>query len=504
MLWWQCALAAGISALMAMAGTDPWSVLRHAYLIPTLWAAFTTGALGGGLVGLLAGLLHALLALPAVERVGLTEEALDGVISLGTPLGIGWVVGRLVDRTTEQAGRLRAVLEVQRVLNRESPLEESLAAVAERIKASLGADRVGLAVGTAPDDVVVAGAPALTDFSNRSAAAWVLRSAQPLAVSDLSTDPRCGSSAHGSARPLRGLCLPLDSGSGPVGVLAVERAGDLGGSVRSTAEAIAMHLALGIENVRLTRRQRRFAEELEDKVAGATRRLRELDQARTDFLSVVAHELRTPLTALQGFSELLLTRALPPERASRFLAHIHAEAGRLGRIVADLLDLSRIDAARGLELRREEIDLSELIERNVDLFATEHSGHRFTWALSSSLPAVRVDRDAMDRMLKNLLSNAVKYSPGGGRVAVAAGQAAERPGMLELSVEDDGVGIATGDLPRIFDRYVRISNPETASARGLGLGLNLVRALVEAHGGTVEVESRLGKGSRFRLLLPTE
>lgn len=287
-------------------------------------------------------------------------------------------------------------------------------------------------------------------------------------------------------------------------MLAVERAGDLGGSVRSTAEAIAMHLALGIENVRLTRRQRRFAEELEDKVAAATRRLRELDQARTDFLSVVAHELRTPLTALQGFSELLLTRALPPERASRFLAHIHAEAGRLGRIVADLLDLSRIDAARGLELRREEIDLSELIERNVDLFATEHSGHRFTWALSSSLPAVRADRDALDRMLKNLLSNAVKYSPGGGCVAVAAGHAAERPGMLELSVEDDGVGIATGDLPRIFDRYVRISNPETASARGLGLGLNLVRALVEAHGGTVEVESRLGKGSRFRLLLPTE
>jgi signal transduction histidine kinase len=286
-------------------------------------------------------------------------------------------------------------------------------------------------------------------------------------------------------------------------VLAVERLGELPASIRAGAEEIARHLALGIENVRLTLRQRRFAGELEDKVAAATVRLRELDQAKTEFLSVVAHELRTPLTALQGFSELLIERSLPPERTSRFLRHIHGEAERLGRIVTELLDLSRIEAGRGLDLKHEEVDLAELVERNIDLFAAEHRGHRFEWAPHATLPPLSADPDAIDRMLKNLLSNAVKYSPRGGRVAVAARPALDRPGMLEISVEDDGVGITAKDLPRIFDRYVRVPNPDTAAARGLGLGLSMVQALAEAHGGSVEVESLPGKGSRFRLLLPS-
>ncbi len=296
--------------------------------------------------------------------------------------------------------------------------------------------------------------------------------------------------------------LPLDAGRGAVGALAIEREGDLTPGVRVAAEEMAMHLALAIENARLTLRQRRFAEELERKVEAATARLRELDQAKSEFLSVVSHELRTPLTALQGFSELLLTRAVPPERARRFLGHLHGEAQRLGRIVAELLDLSRIQAGRALELRREAVDLNEVIERNVELFAAEHRGHRFGWAGCPSGLTLEADQDAVDRMLKNLLSNAVKYSPAGGRVAVAAGPAPDHPGMVELSVEDDGVGIATEHLPRIFDRYMRIANPETAAARGLGLGLSLVKALAEAHGGRVEVDSLPGKGSRFRVLLP--
>jgi two-component system phosphate regulon sensor histidine kinase PhoR len=105
-------------------------------------------------------------------------------------------------------------------------------------------------------------------------------------------------------------------------------------------------------------------------------------------------------------------------------------------------------------------------------------------------------------MVKNLLSNAVKYSPRGGQVCVSAGPAEGHPGMIELAVEDDGVGIPAEQLPRIFEKYVRIPHPDTATARGLGLGLSLVKALAEAHGGRVEVDSLPGKGSRFRLLLP--
>ena len=106
----------------------------------------------------------------------------------------------------------------------------------------------------------------------------------------------------------------------------------------------------------------------------------------------------------------------------------------------------------------------------------------------------------MDRVLQNLLSNAVKYSPRGGEIRVTARAGAD--GLVELRVEDEGVGIAAAELPRIFDKYVRIANQETASVRGLGLGLSLVRALVEAHGGRIEVESAPGKGSVFRVTVP--
>jgi signal transduction histidine kinase len=217
---------------------------------------------------------------------------------------------------------------------------------------------------------------------------------------------------------------------------------------------------------------------------------------------VVAHELRTPLTALQGFSELLLSRAVPPERAARFLRYLHNEAHRLGRIVGELLDLSRMETGRCIELKRELVDLNELLERNVELFATQHRSHRFRWSLCPEATALQADRDAVDRILKNLISNAVKYSPGGGRVSVTAGPATDRAGMVELLVEDDGIGISARHLPRIFDKYVRVHDRQTANVRGLGLGLALVRALAEAHGGCVEVESLPGKGSKFRVLLP--
>ena len=498
----QSVLLTAIAALIAIDGSWSGTTLRHLYLVPTLWAAFTAGAAGGGAVGVLAGLLHAPVALPAVERFGLTAETVDGLISLGIPFACGWVVGSLVDQSRGRSARLQTVLEMQRSLSREAPLDQSLREVAERVRVSLDVDRVGLVVGTASGDHLVSGAPLPARFDEAATAGFTLRSGQTITVSDLSTDSRIALMSSPDPTPIRGVTLPLDAGSGPVGALAIERAGDLPGATRAAARELAMHLALAIENARLTLRQRRFAEELEGKVAAATERLRDLDRAKNEFLSVVAHELRTPLTALQGFSELLLSRTLPPERATRFLNHLHAEAGRLGRIVTELLDLARIEAGRGLQLTREAVDLAEMIERNVELFATEHRRHRFEWTLSPVAPPLSADRDALDRMLKNLLSNAVKYSPRGGRVAVAAGLAADRPGMIELLVEDDGVGIPATHLPRIFERYVRVPNPETAAARGLGLGLCLVKALAEAHGGDVEVESLPGKGSRFRLLLP--
>jgi len=497
-------LLAAITVALAVDGAGQPSALRHLYLIPTVWAALATGARGGGLIGLLAGLLQAPFTLPAMERLGLGAQSVDGLVSMATPLAFGWVMGGLVDQSRARGLRLQAVLDLQRNLSRDIPLQQRLDLAAEQAAAALGAERVGLVVGGATDARVIATAPAALRFNEQSAVGWTLREGDPVSVHDLHRDARFASEQIDDPTPVRGLVLPLDSGSGPVGALAVERAGGLPSTTRAAAREMALHLALAVEKARLTLRQRRFTEELEEKVTAATERLRELDQAKTEFVSVVAHELRTPLTALQGFTELLLTRAVPPERAARFLSHLHGEAERLGRIVAELLDLSRIESGRPLELRREPVDVADLLERNVELFAAQHRRHRFEWTPDPGASMLHADRDAVERILKNLISNAVKYSPGGGRVVIAAAPSDERPGMVELSVEDDGVGIPASHLSRIFDKYVRVPNPETAAVRGLGLGLALVRALAEAHGGGVEVDSLPGKGSTFRVFLPAQ
>ncbi len=481
-------------------GSD--SVLRHLYLVPTIWAGLSRGAIGGGLIGALAGLLHAPLALPAVERAGLTSQTLEGLLSLGLPVVAGLLVGRLADGSRARATRLEAVLAIQRRLGGPGLLEDALAGVAEELRVTLRARRVALLIGGDIRTARLASVPVGTLVDAGSAAAFTLATGQPVASPDLRTDPRIRTDEPPAPTPLRALALPLVSGVGVVGVMAVEWTGELSRATRGAAEELALHVGLAVENARLTLRQLRFAEELAEKVAAATARLRELDQAKAEFLSVVSHELRTPLTALQGFSELLLRSTLPPDKAHRCLVYLHTEACTLGRIVGELLDLSRIEAGRPLELRPEPVDLDALMERNVELFAAEHRSHRFRWTSSVPGVALRADPDALDRMVKNLLSNAVKYSPRGGQVCVSASSAPDQPGMVEVAVEDDGVGIPADQLPRIFDKYVRVPHPDTAAARGLGLGLSLVKALAEAHGGRVEVDSLPGKGSRFRLLLP--
>lgn len=497
-------LLAAVTGGIVLDGAGPDSALRHLYLLPVLGVARVRGVQAGALIGLVAGLLQAPFVLPAIERGGLVPATVDGLIALAAPLVLGWMVGRLVDEWRIRADGLDTLLDLERALSGPGALAERLAVAVDRLRSALHLERAALLLGDGDGSVIAVGAPPAPSPDPAGAAVWAMRHRREVVVGDVAVDGRFDRPARlAASTPMRGLVVPLASSGRVIGALAMEWAGERSRRARRMAQELALHLPLAIENARLGLVQRRFAHELEEKVTAATGRLRELDRARAEFLSMVSHELRTPLTALQGFGELLLEREVPPARARRCLEHIATEARRLGRIVGELLDLSRIEAGQAIALTREPVDLRDIVERNVELCAGAHGRHRIVAEPpAAGWPALRGDADALDRMLKNLLSNAVKYSPAGGEVRVRVVVSPGEPGMVEISVADQGVGIPPDALSRIFDKYVRLPHPDTRSVSGLGLGLAMVRALAELSGGRVEVWSAPGSGSRFTLVLP--
>jgi signal transduction histidine kinase/HAMP domain-containing protein len=228
---------------------------------------------------------------------------------------------------------------------------------------------------------------------------------------------------------------------------------------------------------------------------------REAERAKQDFFALVSHELRTPLTAILGYVELLLsddTGDSPPEHA-RHLEVIDRNARRLVRLVGDLLFAAQVDGAP-LLLEPGELDLAALVHDAVELARSR--AHEAGIALASAVEPVERcigDRDRLAQVLDNLLLNAFKFTPPGGQVAVRLTRA---DAHAQIEVADTGVGIAEEDLPHLFDRFYRARNATGLSVPGLGLGLTIVRTIVDGHGGTVSVRSREGEGTSFTVVLP--
>src|ERR1043166_3181308 len=213
-------------------------------------------------------------------------------------------------------------------------------------------------------------------------------------------------------------------------------------------------------------------------------------------LDNVSHDLRTPMTHLRGSAELALAGPPDLERYREALADCVEEADRGLVMLTTLMDISA--AERGaIELHREMVPLSNIVERAVDLYrdTAEAKGVALD-ARSDDNVVVSVDRVRLEQVAANLLDNAIKYTPPGGRVDITAGRDGTR---AVLKVHDTGVGIPPAELPRIWDRLFR--GDQSRTERGLGLGLSLVKAVVEAHGGTVTVESTPGQGSSFSVNL---
>jgi signal transduction histidine kinase len=226
---------------------------------------------------------------------------------------------------------------------------------------------------------------------------------------------------------------------------------------------------------------------------------REIDRMKTEFLSTAAHELRTPLTSIQGFSEILLTKDdLEPGEHGKFLTYINDQAIGLAAIVNDLLDISRIESGKGLELNKTPCGVGDCVRRIVPYFEIQSPKHEFEIALSEEDTELIVDKDKITQVLENIIGNAVKYSPDGGLVRVT-GQLSE--GYYRISIEDQGMGMTPEQVDEIFEKFYRADASNTA-IQGTGLGMTIVKYIVEAHGGEVWVESEVGKGTTVSFTIP--
>lgn len=236
-------------------------------------------------------------------------------------------------------------------------------------------------------------------------------------------------------------------------------------------------------------------------ITDTTRRV-ELDQIRMETLQLVSHELRTPLTSIQGLSDVLLKFPVETIEAREMLTTIHAEAVRLSETINRYLDIARLESG-AQALRITTVDIKQLIAGCVRLHASvaAERGITIIQALNSSLPSLAVDAQLLAQAVNNLLSNAIKYSAADSEVSVEAESDEVR---VLIGVRDQGAGIPAEERERIFEKFYRLERDALSGVIGTGLGLPLVKEIVEKHGGRIHVESVPGSGSTFTIQLPVE
>ncbi len=230
---------------------------------------------------------------------------------------------------------------------------------------------------------------------------------------------------------------------------------------------------------------------------------RRLERVRKDFVANVSHELKTPLTSIKGYIEALLDGARDdPGRCLEFLRILKKQTDRLNNLITDLLMLSQIESGQ-YTCKRDAVDMADVTKRAVAMLKplVEMKQHRLTVMLHPELSPAIGDEGKLTQVMINLLDNAIKYTPDGGAIAIEAMQSGNN---IEMTVSDTGIGIPKKDLTRIFERFYRVDRARSRELGGTGLGLSIVRHIIDAHHGSIQVESEPGKGSKFTLLLPSK
>lgn len=231
-------------------------------------------------------------------------------------------------------------------------------------------------------------------------------------------------------------------------------------------------------------------------------REREIERMKSAFLGMAAHELNTPLTTIIGYSELLTSEEtannFDAQQQKDFLLLIHNKALALAGLIDDLLDISRVESGRPLTLCYKEFALDAMVRTVVAPYLAGQTSHRFEVVVPDEISCMCADQTRLEQVVGHLVSNAVKYSPEGGCVKV---KLAARGDKYELSVEDEGIGMNDEQLAHIFDRFYRVDSSDSA-VQGVGLGMSIVRNIVLAHQGDIQVDSQLGSGTRVTISLP--
>ncbi len=261
-------------------------------------------------------------------------------------------------------------------------------------------------------------------------------------------------------------------------------------------QRVAERMALAIERTLLYEDARRAHQD----ALGHSKQLVQMYEHQSNFVSIVSHEFRTTLTGIQGFSDILRTGEFSQEEVQDFSTNIYHDSLRLVRMINDLLDLEKMKAGSE-SLSLTSVNLVTLLEEQISRFKVSTTLHVFELLAETDLPPIAGDRDRLIQMIANLLSNAVKYSPGGGLITASVYRNGE---MVHLQIRDQGIGIADAALKKIFNMYNRINAESSHHIQGTGLGLAIVHHIAQLHHGQIWVESTLGKGSTFNIVLPVK
>ncbi len=342
-------------------------------------------------------------------------------------------------------------------------------------------------------------------------------SGKPLLTHNAMEDPRFANSQSVQISNLRSaMCVPLIAQGRSLGIIYLDNrivSGLFTDRQLTMLTAFSHQASVAIENARLYDNLRRSLEDrlkLQDALhQQETQRLalEEAGRLKSDFIGFVAHELRNPLTTIRGYVQTILQdedKTLDEETKREFHEAIEADSDRLLDMINELLDVSRLEAGRPLTLARKDIDLRALLEklaRRHRFYKFYTPKHQISAEFEEDFPeTVSADEDKLNQIFSNLLSNAIKYSPNGGTIRVKASR--ENRAHVRIEVKDSGLGMTPEQVSRLFRQYERVEREDIKNIPGTGLGLFLIKSLVELHDGTISASSDSGRGSVFTVILP--